>query len=158
MTGDANATRDAIVDALPAWQVLVVQHNELVARRMGVSASDLQCLFVLSRHGASTPGRIAAEIGLTTGSASRMVERLLVAGLVERAPDPHDRRRVVVTARRAALERVGELYGPLNARLRALLTDLSPAALDGMLGFVRAAEGATAQTPERGSHAPRSGA
>lgn len=153
MTDGREATRDAIVAALPAWQVLVVQHNELVARRMGVSASDLQCLFVLSRHGPSTPGRIAGEIGLTTGSASRMVERLLVAGLVERTPDPHDRRRVVVTARHEALGRVAELYGPLNARLRALLSDLSPAALDGMLGFVRDAEGATAQTlREHASH------
>lgn len=146
MAAADDAMRDAIVRALPAWQVLVVQHNELVATRMGVTASDLQCLFVLSRRGASTPGQIAADIGLTTGSASRMVERLLVAGLVDRAPDPHDRRRVVVTARATALDRVAELYDPLNARLRALLADLPASTLEGMLGFVRAAEAATSQT------------
>lgn len=144
MTDGRATIRDAIIAALPAWQVLVVQHNEAVARRMGVSASDLHCLFVLSRHGACAPGRLAAELGLTTGSASRMVERLLVAGLVQRVPDPHDRRRVVVTACAEALEQVAELYGPLNTRLRELLSDLSPLALDGMLSFVQAAEGATA--------------
>lgn len=146
MTSDDHATRDAIIAALPSWQVLVVQYNDRVARQMGVSPSDLQCLFVLSRHGACTPGQLAREIGLTTGSASRMVERLLVAGLVERTPDPDDRRRVVVTARSEALERVSELYEPLNARLRELLGDLELAALVGMLDFVRAAEGATVQT------------
>lgn len=146
MANDRDAARDAIIAALPSWQVLVVQHNELVARRLGVSPSDLQCLFVLSRRGTCTPGRLAREIGLTTGSASRMVERLLVAGLVERTPDPDDRRRVVVAARGEALERVAELYEPLNVRLRELLGDLDLAALMGMLDFVRAAEGATAQT------------
>lgn len=146
MTGDADAARDAFIAALPSWQVLVVQHNELVARRLGVSPSDLQCLFVLSRHGACTPGRLAREIGLTTGSASRMVERLLIAGLVERTPDPDDRRRVVVAARTEALERVAELYDPLNARLRELLGGLDAAVLEGMLDFVLAAEVATVKT------------
>jgi DNA-binding MarR family transcriptional regulator len=136
---------DAALAALPGWTVRVAQLNETVAHAMGVTPSELQCLFVLSRRGTSSPGEIAHEVGLTTGAASRLVDRLLRAGLVTRDPDPHDRRRVVVAARPEALDRVQELYAPLNHALREHLTALSAEALEGLVAFATAAEETTAR-------------
>lgn len=135
----------AALEALTGWTIRVVQFNETVARDMGVTPSALQCLFVLSRRGSASPGEIAVEVGLTTGAASRLVERLLVARLVDRVPDPHDRRRVVVTARPEALARVGELYAPLNAALGAHLATLPGDVLGSLRDFATAAEATTAR-------------
>ncbi|MCK8475856.1 MarR family winged helix-turn-helix transcriptional regulator [Microbacterium aurugineum] len=140
MSNEHEELLDAIIDALPAWQVLVVQFNEGVARQLGISTSDLQCLFVLSTHGPRSPGFLAEQIGLTTGSASRMVDRLLAAGLVTRETDAQDRRRVIVTATPLALARVADHYSPLNEQLRAHLSRLPERSLTDMLGFVQDAE------------------
>lgn len=143
MSSERDDLLDALIEALPKWQVLVVQFNERVARQLGVAASDLQCLFVLSTHGPRSPGFIAEQIGLTTGSASRMVDRLLAAGLVTRETDTLDRRRVIVTVTPQALARVAEHYSPLNDQLRAHLTGLPERSLTDMLNFVRDAEATT---------------
>lgn len=134
-----------VVGALPAWQVLTVQYNDAIAAHLGVSSSDLQCLFVLSNHGPCTPGAIAQHIGLTTGSASRMVERLVTAQLVTREQDNHDRRRVVVTAKTEALDAIAQHYTPLNAKLRTQLETYDETTLRHILDFVTAAEAATQQ-------------
>ncbi|WP_432491104.1 MarR family winged helix-turn-helix transcriptional regulator [Kineococcus gypseus] len=134
---------DRVVRALPGWQVLVVQFNDTVASALGVSASDLQALFVLSRHGSCTPGTLARHVGLSTGAASRMVERLVEAGLATRAADPADRRRVLVTAAPEALDAVSRRYQPLNDDLREHLGGFDEEGLRAMLAFVHAAEAST---------------
>ena len=134
---------DEIIQAIPAWQVLVVQFNDAVARSLGITASDMQCLFVLSRNGPCTPGTIAETIGINTGSASRMVDRLLAAGLVTRKSDEVDRRRVIVGATQSALDRIAHHYDPLNAALRSHLNGMDDLALRQMLAFVNNAERTT---------------
>lgn len=134
---------DAALGALTGWTVLVVQFNGMVAARLGVTESDLQCLFVLARHGPTTAGTLATQINLTTGSVSRMIDRLHAAGHVTRHPDPTDRRRVFIAPAPASLEQVAACYEPLNARLRAGLDGFDEHHLDLLLGFALAATAST---------------
>jgi DNA-binding MarR family transcriptional regulator len=69
-----------------------------VAERLGLAGTDVECLEVLQDEGRLTVGRLAELTGLTTGSATRMIDRLEQAGYVRRVPDPTDRRRVLVEA------------------------------------------------------------
>ncbi|GGO57060.1 MarR family winged helix-turn-helix transcriptional regulator [Streptomyces lasiicapitis] len=78
--------------------------NQAMADRLGLHPTDLQCVSLLGLEpDPLTTGEIAKLTGLTSGSATRLVDRLLRAGLVERHPDPHDRRRtrISLTADRA---------------------------------------------------------
>jgi DNA-binding MarR family transcriptional regulator len=70
--------------------------SQAVAERLGLAGTDVECLDVLLVEGRLTVGRLAELTGLTTGSATRMVDRLEQAGFVGRVPDPVDRRRVLV--------------------------------------------------------------
>jgi DNA-binding MarR family transcriptional regulator len=54
------------------------------------------CVEILSRTGAITAGELAELSGLTTGAVTGVVDRLEKAGLVRRANDPNDRRRVIL--------------------------------------------------------------
>jgi DNA-binding MarR family transcriptional regulator len=144
VTDRAAAVRDAL-EALAGWQVLVAQYNDLVARSLGVTPTETQCLYVLSRFGPSTPGELARRINLTTGATTRMLDRLLAAGYVTRTPDPRDRRRVIIEPAGDGIARVAACYEPLNADLAGLLTDFDEAALGRLADFARAAEDVTEQ-------------
>jgi len=66
------------------------------AEKIGINATDLVCLNILSFSGHMTAGELARATGLTTASITGVVDRLEEAGFVTRQRDPHDRRRVVV--------------------------------------------------------------
>jgi DNA-binding MarR family transcriptional regulator len=70
--------------------------TQAAADRVGINATDMQCLNILSFRGQMTAGELAKATGLTTASITGVVDRLEEAGYVTRERDPHDRRRVVV--------------------------------------------------------------
>ena len=146
--------RDALVDeltgaAIPGWAITVVQLNNVVAARLGVTDTDVQCLHALGRRGPTTPGALAGYVNLTSGSASRMIDRLVAAGCVRRVPDPHDRRRVLIEPTEEGLRRVTDAYADLVSDTRADLADFDDAELAAIARFVRAAEHSTATQAER---------
>jgi DNA-binding MarR family transcriptional regulator len=69
--------------------------------------TDVQCVSLLGLEPEPlTTGDIARLTGLTSGSATRLVDRLERAGLVDRRPDPQDRRKSLVSlSPRRATER-----------------------------------------------------
>ncbi|MFF7634934.1 MarR family winged helix-turn-helix transcriptional regulator [Kitasatospora sp. NPDC008050] len=93
-----------------------VLFNQAVADHFGLHPTDVQCLNLLSlESGPVTTGRIAELTGLTSGSATRLVDRLEKAGYLTRERDTHDRRRVLVRPVPAAMARFGELWRELSA-------------------------------------------
>ena len=59
MEPDPAELRSRVIRALPDWLVPLVQFNGLVADRLGVTANELQCLYVLDHLGPSTAGELA---------------------------------------------------------------------------------------------------
>jgi DNA-binding MarR family transcriptional regulator len=74
----------------------IVVFHEAVGRLLGLSAVERKCVDVLRRLGPVTAGTIGEHTGLTTGAVTGLMDRLEKAGYVQRARDPHDRRKVVV--------------------------------------------------------------
>ena len=90
-----------------AWTVL---HNQAIAERLGMSATDLHAINLLDIEGPITAGRLAELMGLTTGAVTGVLDRLERAGLVRREADPADRRRVVARLVPAGMERVRSAF------------------------------------------------
>ena len=86
----------AFATALRGTGSLMTLMTQAAADRIGINATDLNCLNILSFKGQMTAGELARETGLTTASITGVVDRLAEAGYVTRERDPHDRRRVVV--------------------------------------------------------------
>src|SRR5579863_8198945 len=86
--------------------------HELVARKLGLNATDTRSLDLITRAGDSelTAGDLGRATGLTTGAITGILDRLEGAGFVERIRDANDRRRVIVRARVEAAGRVARLY------------------------------------------------
>jgi DNA-binding MarR family transcriptional regulator len=61
-----------------------------------LSLGQLAALSSLERHGAMTPGELAAHEKVQPPSMTKILARLEVMGYVTREPDPDDRRQVTV--------------------------------------------------------------
>lgn len=140
---DRSQAVDGVIGALAGWQVLVAQFNDLVARKLGVSPTETQCLYVLARFGPATAGDIAKRVNLTSGATTRMLDRLFAAGYINRVPDPTDRRKVIIEPAGDGIERVAAMYRPLNDELASLLGEFDVPQLDRMTQFARDAEDVT---------------
>ncbi|MBA8973961.1 MULTISPECIES: MarR family winged helix-turn-helix transcriptional regulator [Streptomyces] len=113
------STREALLAELAVvsrrYMASYALFNQALADRLGLHPTDLQCLNLLTLEGGPvTTGRIAELTGLTTGSATRLVDRLERAGHVVRERDPDDRRLVLVATvpeRAAEFTRVWDRVG-----------------------------------------------
>ncbi|MET8308580.1 MULTISPECIES: MarR family winged helix-turn-helix transcriptional regulator [unclassified Micromonospora] len=61
-----------------------------------VTPSQSRALGVLARHGELRPGGIAEHLRIAPRSATEVIDDLQARGLVERRPDPADRRATLV--------------------------------------------------------------
>jgi DNA-binding MarR family transcriptional regulator len=89
--------------------------DELAAKALGLSRTDLECVSIIERSGGVTAGRLATESGLTTGAVTGVVDRLERAGYAKRVPDPADRRRVAIEVTPKFYSRAREIWGPMAA-------------------------------------------
>lgn len=151
------ASEDRVLAALPSWVNAISQLNRLIADRMGVTASDLDCLHVLNERGPATAAELAPLVGLTPGAVSRMIDRLDAAGCVERADDPHDRRRVLITPTSAGLARIAAYYDGLTARSHDDLEVLGADELEALLRFLDRSRRSVAEEIARLRGSPDSG-
>lgn len=104
----------------------------VVAAKLGINATDFECLDLLGRIGPLTAGQLAEHTGLSTGAITGVVDRLERAGYAERARDAHDRRKVIV---KTVPQRM-EMVAPLFASLAAAIAELNGRYSDGELALI----------------------
>lgn len=109
----ASADTVALASAL---QQVDASHRRLrtrMAHRLGITVTDLTALIVIADPQESTPKQLATELGLTTGSVTSVIDRLVTAGQVRRTPKAGDRRSVLLELTvegRGTVEIVSGLY------------------------------------------------
>ena len=142
--------RDEVDDLLEAWgrergdldlaPVAVFSRISRLARRLdlarreafsahGIESWEFDVLAALRRAGGPyelSPGRLLHETLVTSGTMTNRVDRLVARGLVERYPDPDDRRGVIVRLTAEGKAAVDDAFGALLAAEAELLAELSP--------------------------------
>ncbi len=76
-------------DKMSSWEQSVV-------RETGYSLAQIHTIEVLGSHGSLRMKELAEKLGITTGTLTVQIEKLVKAGLIERCPHPADRRAIVV--------------------------------------------------------------
>ncbi|PRQ61958.1 MarR family winged helix-turn-helix transcriptional regulator [Vibrio sp. V01_P9A10T6] len=77
-------------DKMSSWEQSVV-------RETGYSLAQIHTIEVLGIHGALRMKELAQKLGITTGTLTVQIEKLVNAKLIERGAHPDDRRSIVVT-------------------------------------------------------------
>jgi DNA-binding MarR family transcriptional regulator len=93
--------------------------------RCGIGSGFFEVLLRIGRSagGRLTMSELAAQLGLTSGGATRLVDRVADAGLVERAACPSDRRVQWVVLTAAGERQLDEALGVHLADLQRELVD-----------------------------------
>lgn len=109
----------------------LARHLDLARRRAFTSHEiepwEFDVLAALRRAGEPyelSPGRLLRETLVTSGTMTNRVDRLTARGLVERLPDPHDRRGVLVRLTAEGKASVDGAFEALLAAEHVLLADL----------------------------------
>ncbi|GGU09986.1 MarR family transcriptional regulator [Nocardioides albus] len=147
--GYAHAMRDEVDDLSEAWAherpdldlgpveifsrlSRLSRHLDLARRdafsTSGIESWEFDVLAALRRAGDPyelSPGRLLRETLVTSGTMTNRVDRLAARGLVERLPDPADRRGVLVRLTPDGKATVDSAFEALLAAEREFLAGLS---------------------------------
>lgn len=93
------------------------------SRMLDINRSDLHALNALE-HGPLSHGDLADRLGLTSGTVTTLVDRLVEAGYVERHADPNDRRRSEVALAPATYAAFARVYRPCGEAVATRLEHL----------------------------------
>jgi DNA-binding MarR family transcriptional regulator len=119
-----------------ALQAAVDSVDQTAAAVLGVNRTDLRCLEILF-GGDSTPGELAAKLGLTSGSVTTMLDRLSKLDYVVRHPEPGDRRKVLIRITETALSPIMQIYGPIAEEGAQEISHYTAAQLGTVIDFLR---------------------
>jgi DNA-binding MarR family transcriptional regulator len=104
-----------------------------IARRLGaetsccgVSLAQCHCLLEVEEHGEPTVGDLAAALDVDGSTMSRNLDGMAAASLVERSPNPRDRRSVLVRLSKAGRRKAGEINGANDRFYGEILGRMSP--------------------------------
>jgi DNA-binding MarR family transcriptional regulator len=113
---------DDVESVIAATRVLVAVTAESVARvEDEVSLSQLRVLVMIASRPGMNLGGIATGLGVHPSNATRAVDRLVGAGLLDRRDDPTDRRNLQLELTAAGRELVGRVMDDRRAAIARIL-------------------------------------
>jgi DNA-binding MarR family transcriptional regulator len=139
-----DALDDAVSATLVASRALVgVAARSLAALESDVTAPQYRALVVLSSRGEQNVGMLADALQIHPSTATRLCDRLLAKGLIDRATSDENRRTVTVTLSAAGRALVAGVTRSRRRELRRILGRLDPdttrALIDALGAFTAAA-------------------
>lgn len=96
-----------------------------VSESSGLNPTDMECLRFLFTNGTATPTMLARHTGLTSGATTAMLDRLETSGLIERSPNPNDRRGSLIVPAKSAAERVASWFESARNAQESLVATFS---------------------------------
>ena len=113
-----------------------VLFQDAAARRLELTATQLECFQLVRNEGPLTASNLARETGLTQASLSVIVDKLVARAFLSREQDRTDRRRWLLRANADAVAQVDAVYVAHASRTADLLNDYSDEELNAALHFM----------------------
>lgn len=88
--------RDEAVRSLRALILAGERYRQVLSDHLGLGITETQAVSYLTVHGDRGQNELAADLGLSSGASTALVDRLERQGIAERYPHPSDRRRTLV--------------------------------------------------------------
>jgi len=96
----------------------------------GHNATDMECLRLLFQKGVARPSELARHTGLTSGATTAMLDRLERAGLIERRPNPNDRRGTLIVPAESSAKKVASWFESARQAQDELISSYSESELE----------------------------
>jgi DNA-binding MarR family transcriptional regulator len=120
-----------------------------LARRLGLTDTEVLAVQHLARAGELTPGQLGALLQLSSGGTTGLIQRLQRAGHVSRHAHPRDRRSAVVRLTPTIATWAAEAWAPFVAEIDALALRLSASEQEVVRRFLEGAADAAERHADR---------
>jgi len=112
-----------------------VLFRNMIGERLELNVTDMECLGLLFHKGLATPSELARHTGLTSGAATAMLDRLEKSGLIERRPNPNDRRGILIVLLDSGKEKVEPWFASARQAQNELVSSYTEAQLELLSDF-----------------------
>lgn len=116
--------------AVRDYGVNLTQFRNAMSEWAGLNITDMECLRLLFLKGIATPSELSRYTGLTSGATTAMLDRLEKAGLIERRPNPDDRRGTLITPAKSSAERAASWFTSARVAQDELVSSYSESELE----------------------------
>jgi len=119
------------------YGISTVLFRHVVGEILGVNVTDMECLALIFFKGLSTPSELARYTGLTSGATTAMLDRLEKARLIERRPNPADRRGTLIVLTNERTKELGTIFASGNEAINKLTSSYSEGELQTIADYLR---------------------
>jgi DNA-binding MarR family transcriptional regulator len=119
------------------YGISTVLFRHAVGEILGVNVTDMECLALIFFKGLATPSELARYTGLTSGATTAMLDRLEKADLIERRPNPQDRRGTLIVLTNERTEEVGAMFASGREAIDRLTSSYSESELESIAEYFR---------------------
>jgi len=116
--------------------VSTVLFRNAIGNKLGVNLTDMECLSVLFSKRLATPTELAQYTGLSSGAATAMLDRLEKAELIERHPNPIDRRGLLISVSKKSAKKIGPIFTSIREAQNELASTYTEKELLIVLNFL----------------------
>jgi DNA-binding MarR family transcriptional regulator len=116
--------------AVRDYGIHLTQFRNAMSEWAGVNVTDMECLRFLFLKGVATPSELARQTSLTSGATTAMLDRLEKAGLIERKPNPDDRRGTLITPAKSAAPKAASWFESARNAQDELISSYSESELE----------------------------
>jgi len=142
----ADAAADAILVASRA--LVGVAARSLAATEDTITLVQYRALVLLASRGDLNVGSLAEGLGVHQSTATRLCDRLVSKGLIERATSAASRREVLVTLSRAGQTLIGEVTARRRDEIAKIMARLTPTQRTRLADAFRVFAQAAAELPD----------
>jgi DNA-binding MarR family transcriptional regulator len=112
-----------------------VLFRHVIGERLGVNATDMECLGVIFFKGVATPSELAQYTGLSSGATTAMLDRLEKSELIARRPNPKDRRSTHIVMVKETAEKIAPWFVSLREAQDKIVSSYSEPELELLADF-----------------------
>ena len=130
MPNSKTELKNRALAAVREYGVHLTLFRNAVSEWAGVNVTDMECLRLLFLKGAASPSEISRHTGLTSGATTAMLDRLEKAGLIERRPNPNDRRGTLIAPEKSSSEKIASWFESAREAQDEMISSYSESELE----------------------------
>ncbi|RCS95372.1 MarR family transcriptional regulator [Brevibacterium aurantiacum] len=132
----------SVMEALHHWREADRALSEASRRFMRLNESDMRAIRMLMQAQKQglviTPKDIAHEVGISSASTTKLIDRLVAAGHLTRAPHPEDQRTICINVTPQTAQAARETIGCQHSRRFAAAAAMSSEEREVVVRFLTA--------------------
>jgi DNA-binding MarR family transcriptional regulator len=111
---DKDQLKQQVILGAREYGIGSVLFRHAIGERLGVNVTDMECLGLIFLKGLATPSELARHTSLSSGATTAMLDRLEKSSLIERRPNPNDRRSSHIVLVEETAQRIGPMFASLR--------------------------------------------